>query len=297
MNKEHHDEREAKLVVERVLGIELRHADKDGGVDYLSSDGCHAVEVTRVTDGRKRAGRDALQMSRDAGTSGELQTCWLAVASDTQQGLKTFRQRVHSALVELELAGETLFRRQRAAVHVIKKGPLSHIYQPLLVAGVERATAAPDHAHRSQTHRVIPSLGGGGTLGGSDQALRLLTDALSEKKDNPKKLKASGAEHRHLFVWLDDDTRFDIARPLSREAPAWHDGFGIPSTPPALDPAITRLWVIHQGSRKGWLWAGESKSWRGLSDNLESSATHSSLKESVGLVGDSDSLPRTARPS
>lgn len=86
-----------------------------------------------------------------------------------------------------------------------------------------------------------------------------------QKNDNPKKLKASGAEQRHLFVWLDGDTRFDIARPLSREAPAWGgEGFGTPSKAPVLDAAITHLWVVHQESRFGWLWDGVT--WRELRD-------------------------------
>lgn len=274
MNKERRDEREAKRIVENVLGVALEHADKHGGVDYLSADGRHAVEVTRVTDGRRRAGRVALDTSREADEpAGDLRTCWLTFAPDTQPGLKTFVQRVHPALMELEQAGETSFERQRAAVHVIQRGPLSHIYRPLIEAGVERASAVPDHAHRRHAHRVIPTLGSGGTSSGSDQALGLLTDALGEKQDNPKKLLASGVEHRRLFVWIDADTRFDIARPLSHEAPSWHDGFGLPSTPPALDTAITHLWVVHQGSRMGWFWDGQA--WQGLRDRTENSQASS----------------------
>lgn len=259
MNKERSDEREAKEIVEKIVGVRLEHADKTGGVDYRSADGRHALEVTRVTAGERRAGRAALAASRAKGTPpGALQTCWLAMAPDTQLGLKNFLQQVHPALVDLELAGETLFERQRAALHVIQGGPLASIYQLLLDAGVERASAAPDHGHSRHTHQVMPSLGSGGTASGSDQAVGLLTGELNKMKDNPKKLQASGAVHRHLFVWLDDDTRFDIARPLSRPAPSGHDGFGPPSTPPALDPAITHLWVMHQGSRMGWLWDGRT---------------------------------------
>lgn len=41
-------------------------------------------------------------------------------------------------------------------------------------------------------------------------------------------------------------------------------GWGAPSIDPALDEAITHLWVVHEGTRRGWLWNGES--WRELSD-------------------------------
>ena len=196
---------------------------------------------------------------------GELQTCWLVFTSETQPRLKTFRQRVHLALVDLEVTGETLFDRGRAETHLIERGPLSHIYQPLLAAGVERAVAAQDHRHNPHAHRVIVSLGSGGSSGGSDQALYLLIEMLSEKEDNARKLAASGVDHRHLFVWIDDDARYDIARPLTHEPPSWgEERFGTPSTPPALDPAITHLWVVHESSRMGWLWDG--KTWQELHD-------------------------------
>lgn len=208
--------------------------------------------------------------------AGELRTCWLVFVPETQSKLKVFLQRVHPALVELEGAGETLFEQERAAIHLMQQGPLSHVYQPLIAAGVERASAVPNHAHRPHTHRVIASLGSGGSSSGSDQALDLLIKALDKKEDNPKKLKASGAEERHLFVWLDDDTRLDIARPLSREAPSWVDErFGTPSSPPALDSAITHLWVVHQRSRMGWLWDG--RTWRKLPGLSESSVPPSNV--------------------
>ncbi|MBO1740722.1 hypothetical protein [Leifsonia sp. TF02-11] len=266
MNREHPDEIDAKEIVERVLEVLLEHADKYGGVDYRSVDGRIALEVTRVTDGWKAASRSALRASRDAGVpEGELQNCWLVFASETQSGLKTFLQRVHPLLLQLEAAGEQSFWDQPAQVHVLERGPLFDIYLPLLQAGVERALAAPhhDHADPSHSHRIIPSLGGGGSVGGSDEALAGLVAELGRKPDNPAKLSSSGAEQRHLFVWLDDDSRFDIARPLSRDAPTWDDGqFGLPSLAPRIDPAVTHLWVVHQRSRRGWLWDGTS--WRSL---------------------------------
>lgn len=266
MNKERPDEVAAKSIVERSLGAELEHADRTGGVDYLSIDGCHAVEVTRVTIGSKRAGRAALTESREAGElEGELQTCWIAFVPETQPALNTLLQSLHPAVVELERAGESGYERNTAAVHILQGGPLSAPYSVLLDAGVDRAAAVLDHSHRQHPHKVIPSLVSGGSAGGSDEAVELLMQALAEKKDNPAKLMASGRENRHLFVWVDDDTRFAIARPLSREAPSWSDGgFGIPTTQPELDHAVTRLWVVHQRSRRGWLWDGAT--WRELNN-------------------------------
>ena len=100
-------------------------------------------------------------------------------------------------------------------------------------------------------------------MSGSDEALAALTAELDLKPDNATKLQASGANHRHLFVWLDGNTPYKISRPLAHTAPDWAGGeWGVPSTAPRLDAAITHLWVVHYGSGRGWLWDGAT--WREL---------------------------------
>lgn len=269
MNQERPNEAHAKRIVEQVMGIQLDHADTHGGVDYLTPDGTVALEVTAVTDGEKDGARQALRKSVNKGLPAiALQGCWLVFTGEAQPRMKTFVQRVQPAIAELELAGETDFFDQRAAIHVLEERELSHIYRPLLEAGVERASYVPHAPHvddPDHIHQLHVLMGGGGSISGSDEALDRLTEALSEKNDNPKKLRESNAEQRHLFVWLNYDTAFNIARPLQHDEPSWAGGeWGVPSTEPQLDPAITHLWIVHQGSRRGWLWDGES--WRELSD-------------------------------
>lgn len=269
MNQERPNEAIAKQIVERVMGIQLEHADTHGGVDYISTDGTAALEVTAVTDGEKQGARDALSRSAAKGSpTTRLQGCWIVFAADTQSRMKTFVQRVQPAIAELELAGGTYFDDQPAAAHVIERGELSHIYRPLLDSGVERAVYAP-HRNRQDdpdhVHRLWVSTGSGGSVSGSDESLDRLMEELNKKTDNPTKLRASAAQQRHLFVWLNDDTWYNIARPLSREAPSWADeGWGLPTTEPQLDPVITHLWVVHARSLLGWLWDGER--WRELRD-------------------------------
>lgn len=194
MNQERRDERDAASVVERVLGVVLIHADTNGGVDYRSPDRHDAVEVTRLTDGRKRAGRDALAGSRKIGTlEPPLQTCWVVHVPETQWGLKTLLQTVHPALAELERVGESGFERRVAALHVLEGGPLAAFYRPLLGSGVERAEPMPHHGHHERAHHVIPALLSGGSSSGSDAAVDLLTDELLRRTDNQTKLRASGA--------------------------------------------------------------------------------------------------------
>ncbi|MFF5794507.1 hypothetical protein ACFY5D_20890 [Paeniglutamicibacter sp. NPDC012692] len=262
MNQERTNEAIAKQIVERVMGIQLEHADTHGGVDYLSTDGTAALEVTAVTEGDRKSSRGALLKSKAKGSpTTRLQGCWFVFVADTQLGMKSFVQRVQLAIAELEFAGETYFDQRRARAHVVNKGELSHVYLPLLDAGVERAIPFPHSKSPEEpdhVHRISVSAGSGGSVSGIDESLDLLMKALNKKTDNPLKLRASGAQNGHLFVWLDDDTWYNIVRPLSREKTSWVDeGWGLPTTKPQLDPAITYLWVVHDESRLGWLWDGE----------------------------------------
>ncbi|MCP2637657.1 hypothetical protein K0817_013945 [Microbacterium sp. HD4P20] len=276
MNHEDPDEIDAKRVVQRVLGIQLEHADKYGGVDYRSLDGRIAVEVTRVTAGDRLKSRKAINKSVKKQTrTAPLSMCWVATPPETGVRLDSFVQTVQPALAQLEAAGVHDFDRERDAVEVILHNTgtqHSPIVEPLMVllnAGAETAAAVPhqeyaddpNHEHRLHYGLVSPY-----THQGSDDALARILAELQEKTDNPKKLAESGAEARHLFVWVDGDTDREISRALHGEAPSWvyDDSYGTPSTAPDLDPAITHLWVVHEGTRQGWVWDGES--WQGLKD-------------------------------
>lgn len=276
MNREGPDEIDAKRVVQRVLGIQLEHADKYGGVDYRSLDGHIAVEVTRVTRGDRRKSRKAIDQSvKKQTSSAPLSMCWVATTPETGVRLNSFVQTVQPALARLEAAGVQNFERQRDAVEVIlhstgtQRSPIVEPLMVLLNAGVETASAVPhrehdddpDHQHRLHYGLLRPY-----THKGSDDALPRILAELQDKTDNPKKLAESGAEARHLFVWVDGATDQEISRVLSGEAPSWvhDDSYGTPSVAPDLDPAITHLWVVHEGTRQGWLWDGES--WQALKD-------------------------------
>lgn len=268
MNQERPDEAMASEIVKRVMGIQLEHADKHGGVDYISPDrAAAALEVTTVTGGLKKSARRALSKSETDCSSTILLNCWIVFVADTHPESKTLLRRVQPMVVDLEMAGESEFDDQSARLHICDKGELSGIYERLLDAGVEGAVSEP---HRSEDpdhiHRICVSTGSGGSVNGSDESLENLLQALGEKPDNAEKLRKCHTEQRHLFVWLDDDTEPNIAFPLSRETlqSRKSEGWGLPTTDPQLDAAITHLWVVHDRSRLGWLWDGAA--WRELQD-------------------------------
>ncbi|WP_412873654.1 hypothetical protein ACL00U_16725 [Curtobacterium poinsettiae] len=144
-------------------------------------------------------------------------------------------------------------------MQVFQGGEYAELYRALLSMKVEHALAIADSAspEPDDRHRVFVTVGGGGSASGSNEAVELLSDALAATTDNAAKLTESGALQRHLFVWIDGATPFAIERALSRQPPSSDDdgdnGFGVPTQPPTLDPAFTHLWVLHEGSGRGWL--------------------------------------------
>lgn len=268
VNQERPNEQRAKEIVERVMSVQLCHADTHGGVDYVSPDGTVAVEVTAVTEGRRNGVRDALKRSVKKGVKDvELRSCWIVMVDDLQDEMKTFIQRAQPAIAALESAGETTFVDQPAHVHILQNSELSHAYRTLLEAGVTRASSAPHQARPDDpghSHQIVVSLSSGGSVTDSNDALGRLLESLKEKPDNAKKLSESGAAERHLFVWVNRNTAGSITRTLDGDAPDYVTGWGAPSIDPTLDKAITHLWVAHEGTGRGWLWNGES--WRELSD-------------------------------
>jgi hypothetical protein len=83
--------------------------------------------------------------------------------------------------------------------------------------------------------------------------------------DNITKLADAGVDQCHLFVWLDDDTPGAVSRPFAGGSVDEWDHFGLPSRPPALPHPITDLWVVHNGTRRGWYWS-EGGPWQQVNE-------------------------------
>lgn len=257
-NVERDDEKDAKRIVERVLGVSLRHFDTDGGVDYLAPDGGVAVEVTRVTDGRKRSARSGLSKSAADIFDPPLASCWIVLVRSTHPSTKNLERQLRTLFAECEKSGIAEFNRDDTTTYMTSEPSRRVLYQRLDAMGIESAGPPmlqgdpPGHQH--QIHIALTT---DGTIESSDTSLRNLMAELGRKTDNRKKLSDSRALRRILFAWLDGDTPYEIVRPLDGEAPPGLERhFGPPSIAPELDPAITELWIVHDGTRRGWRWDG-----------------------------------------
>jgi hypothetical protein len=78
--------------------------------------------------------------------------------------------------------------------------------------------------------------------------------ALPKHIKDAEKLDASGADVRHLFLWVDPLTRLDIGRAL---------GDGVPTAEPVVDPRITEIWLgLPAGNGVEVLRWSEGDGWR-----------------------------------
>ncbi len=263
-NKERPDEVRAKEIVEGRTGQSLKHWDKNGEADYISIDEKSlALEVTRLTGPERKVARASVQSSSgDDAISVDLQRCWSVFVPETQPGLKNIVVRMLPHLIELERRGVDKFFDQEAAIEVRFGGPNQDAYRGLLNLGISSASSIAHTAEGDHVHAVHLGLTSGGSSGGSDRALELIEEEVRSRPDNIKKLSLAQTKKNHLFVWLDFDTDFEVARPLQSPPPAFADRFGTPSRAPQVGEVVTDLWIVHEAGH-GWHWDGAI--WNALS--------------------------------
>jgi hypothetical protein len=77
----------------------------------------------------------------------------------------------------------------------------------------------------------------------------------ADTADNLRKLDASGADERHLWVWVDDQSPGVVQLPLlSRE---------LPEFPITLPSEVTDLWICNETPLRGWRYSA-ARGWTGL---------------------------------
>jgi hypothetical protein len=256
VNTERPDEVDARAVFLAVTGVVLLHADMNGEADYISEDGTVAVEVTSVTDEAAKAARGPTgRLLGDQSTSAALLQCWLVTVDDRHPRMNGLPDRVVPMLRTLsEHSVPSVWRRSRYMFSDAQP-EVQEAVRSLLRNGIDHAVAPPELCKTDpHEHRIVWTAGGGGTAGSSEDALAAIEDDLNERLDNFRKLANSGATSTHLFVWIDSDTPFRIARAL-RDAPS-ADGFDIPNRPPQLSHPVGDLWIVHRETRNGWWWNG-----------------------------------------
>lgn len=262
------NEIEARVFLSEQLGVEMRHADTNGGVDYLfdAPEGrTGAVEVTTVTSAQAKAGNAAwLRMRQEQQPTRAVQQCWRVVLDEERAVYQGVIDRLIPHLAALENAGVHSFDENQLPVwltggsHDVRAAATGLRAHAVVQAAVVERSAPHDE------HHVFVSRMGGWTAKGSDDSLRLLEQELSGRPDNARKLAAANVDQEHLFVWVDDDTPGEIARPFRGGHVSDWDHFGLPSRDPELPDHISDLWIVDRRSSAGWRWS-RGQGWSAVS--------------------------------
>lgn len=263
-NKVQPEEVLAARVLNHVLGVHVAHTDVNGESDLafvVRGNIPAAVEVTFFTDQQTKVAQDAWVREREREfVVTQLRSSWNVTVQGESARYKLLRQNLEPYLAALEAASITSYDQWSIGHRLLETMP-----------GVVRALAALRVVQASVMKTKDPSVQhifispmGGYTSRGSDAALGDIEEYLLRRGDNARKLEASKASERHIFVWLDMDTPGAVARPFTAGRIVENfDHFGLPSRPPELPGAVTDLWVVHIGTGVGWRW-NEAVGWEAL---------------------------------
>lgn len=245
-------ERIAKLVVETVLfgsRMEYREDQSDGSHDFdvhLPDGSLHALEVTAAVDQVWEETRVAVLDDRRSGPFIKARLCesdwYIHPARDAR--IATIREHADAYLRDIEKLG---LERFFCPVHSFEYEPVRKIWEDLRVdAGSHFRWKTP-----GLIGLALPMAEGGIVTSAHVQTV---VRAEATKEDNRKKLRASGAPQRHLFVFV----------PMSNFMPwvALRDQ-DPPQDPPPLTDEVTHIWAVAPaGDENSFVvWRGDKASW------------------------------------
>ena len=237
----------ARHVVERETRRTFIFSDLSGDVDFRSTDGEAALEVTRFTNPILRRDQ-AVATNRD-------HVLELGTAYDwhvTFEGHPKYNElptRLYPALHALET--HRLASWDPSSMYWWAQGvpTLRAAIEQMSTEGVLHARSVASTARPSRLF-VYPS--GSYSYGGPDAALRVLEDEIALEADHVAKLASAGTSETHLWIWTDFATIGDFRRALDDEETA------LPSRRAHLEPEVTHLWIMDEPARRGWQWSRES---------------------------------------
>jgi hypothetical protein len=268
---ESRQERWARAVVEARLGVDLEFVDTDGRVDYKFIDPAGrsaAMEVTTLTDQDLKVSVDTYNRTRaDVGPLPLLASCWSVVVDERDSRIKGLEPQLEPYLALLEKVGiehglwmtPVEVRAEYRSAEVEQAVALFDQKLVRLFIRWKPETCAEDEVRRGpHSHGIQLSTGGDFVEVGTDVALETIEAFVAEHEDNLRKLSESGAQVKHLFVGLDEQTSPSVSHSVSRRFAAppvdGLDYFGLPQRPPVLPDQVDHLWVVYEREGHGWHW-------------------------------------------
>lgn len=256
---ERDDEKNARIIVEQVLSVELEYADLVGGVDYkfIRGDRTAALEVSRITREEHRKGEEAWLKRGASMEVPQLRNSWL-VMTDGYPVFKEFWQRLSEALTQLEM--HHLERYESEMEWWLRHVPtLQQVLRELDRQKVQTATSFARLAShlKEEVSKIILAPSGSWISDGPNGTVTELNRyfASGASKDNFRKLTLPYVSERHLWFWLDSHSLGRLREPVHDP-----DGyFELPSTAPDVPEHVTHLWLIDELVNYGWLWTRDGE--------------------------------------
>lgn len=272
--KESPQEAWASSVVAAALGVDLAFVDTDGRVDYKFTDPdgrSAALEVTTMTDRKLKGSVAAYARTRNsAGPLASLTSCWTVALDERDATFKGVEGRLEPHLTAFEAAG------LQPGLWVTPRDVRATFRGTELAAGVEASTVELERETARQLIRWTPgmceedaarrgphwhgiqiSTAGEFAEVGTDVALEAIERFVRDHPDNLRKLADSGANVKHLFIRLDEESSVSVSHSVSRFAGPLVDGrdyFGPPTRPPDMPKQVDELWVVYEVEGEGWHW-------------------------------------------
>jgi hypothetical protein len=247
------DERRARDAVARGTGLDFIFTDLNGSVDYTTSSDSAALEVTRFTDPLVRRDLDVASKCDHVIPLGTSFDWW--VTFDGHPKYDGLASRLYAPLVALETHGLRDYDHAAMNWWMDATPTLRNSARQFRREGVGHAQAL--HRGANPTELFVSS-SGGWTYGGPDAALEMLESKVSSDDGHLRKLKATGAPSRHLWIWTDSATQGGLRSAFEVGEQR------LPTRAPTFPEALTDLWCVDEFFCRGWRWS-RSTGWTWVS--------------------------------
>ncbi len=232
-----------------------------------------------MTNEKLKGSVAAYAKTRNTAAKVELESCWTVGVDERDAKFKGLDGRLGHPLLTLERAGVEPGRwltpwevrlEYGAACSRLDLELGERVDEAVVTLGHENvrlvmrwlpATCEEDAARRgSHRHELQLSTAGDFVEVGADAAMQAIETFVRDHTDNLRKLAASGAEVKHLFVCLDEESSASVTHSVSRRFAvppvAGVDHFGVPNRSPSLPSEVDELWVVYEREGQGWHWDG-----------------------------------------
>ena len=224
----------AKALMEAILpGTEMRDRTEEAGGTHdfdLYREGhlVAAVEVTASKDATIEQTLAAINDERKGGQSVPARRCKMSwwVHCLPSPNINRLRAKLDDYLAEVEAEGVGDFGDFLSWIDAADSPAAARLFCDLGVKYVQLVNRNPPGQIS-----IVPS-GGGGRVDPMD--VQRVVEAEARKDDNRRKLRRSGLDDRHLFVYV-EQTHYLPWKALVSEQP--------PESAPALPDEITRVWA------------------------------------------------------